>query len=139
MEVHQQYPRAALEAFSTHLASHTSSGKPFRFLLTSGAAAVKNQSIWLPPGLNLLQKRGKMELEFTEYAAEHADSWQSFVARPAMVLKPGVSSWLPAGMKIRVEVLGAAMVDAVVNGWEVQTKGNGSLNLRGEEALKLLK
>lgn len=138
MEVHQLYPQAALEAFSTHLAGHTSSGKPFRFLLTSGAAVVSNQSLWLPPGLSVLQKRGQMENEFVDFAAKHEDLWQSFVARPAMVLKPGASSWLPAMMKIPVEVLGAAMVEAVVSGWEERIKGNGALKAKGEEALKLM-
>lgn len=139
MEVHQRYPRVALEAFSTHLAAHTSSGKPFRFVLTSGAAVISNQSIWLPPGLSMLQERGKMELEFLEFAAKNQGRWQSFVARPAMVLKPGASSWLPAMAKIPVEVLGAAMVDAIANGWEEQTKGNGALKARGEAAVKLMK
>lgn len=78
-----------------------------------------------------------MELEFADFAAKNERRWQSFVARPAMVLRPGASSWLPGGMRIETEVLGAALVDAVVSGWEVGTMGNGALKLRGEEARKL--
>ena len=80
-----------------------------------------------------------MELDFEEFATQSQGRWQSFVARPAMVLKPGATSWLPAMMKVPVEILGAALVDAVVNGWEETAKGNTALNIRGQEALKLMK
>jgi nucleoside-diphosphate-sugar epimerase len=137
LEVHVQYPRAALQAFSSTLAT---TEKPFTFVLLSGAIVVRDQARWLPPGLSALKARGRVEIEFVEHEAQHKDTWKTFVARPSMVLQPGTwqASVYPAGFQITVPTLAAALVDAAVNSGDVQTLDNAALKAKGERAIAAL-
>ncbi|KAL1588664.1 hypothetical protein WHR41_02634 [Cladosporium halotolerans] len=132
-DVHIQYPRAAQRAFHESLAPKTPGGKPFRFILLSGGAVVRDQSTRLPPGLSALKERGKVELEFIDFEAKQGATWKVFVARPWMVVMPG--SWvgwaIPAAYQIPVEVLGAALVQLGVSGGAEQTLDNTSLKKMG--------
>ena len=138
VDIHVQYPLAAQRAFATHLASKTPGGKPFRFVLLSGGAIVRDQSTRLPPGLSALKKRGQVEQDFVDFAAQNQSSWKCFIARPLMVIMPG--SWMgwmiPSGYQIPVEELGAALVSVAVSGDADQTLANADLRRIGQEAME---
>lgn len=134
---HIQYPLAAQRAFATSLAPKTPSGKPFRFVLLSGAAIVRDQTTRLPPGLSGLKQRGQVEQDFVDFEAQNPKVWKSFIARPRMVIMPGswVSWAIPGGFQIPVEVLGAALVSVVVHGDAEQTLDNVALTSIGRAAM----
>jgi len=136
VDIHIQYPHAAQQAFATSLAPKTPSGKPFRFVLVSGAAIVRDQSTRLPPGMSGLKQRGQVEQEFVDFEAQNRKTWKSFIARPRMVVLPGSwASWMvPAGFQIPVEVLGAALVSVAVSGEAEQTLDNAALMRVGRQA-----
>jgi hypothetical protein len=129
IDIHVQYPLAAQRAFATSLAPKTPSGKPFRFVLLSGAAIVRDQTTRLPPGLSGLKQRGQVEQDFIDFEAQNPKTWKSFIARPRMVIMPGswVSWAIPGGFQIPVEVLGAAVVSVAVGGEAEQTLDNAAL------------
>jgi hypothetical protein len=137
VDIHIEYPHAAQRAFATHLAPKTPSGKPFRFVLVSGAAIVRDQSTRLPPGMSGLKQRGQVEQDFVDFEAQNHNIWKSFIARPRMVIMPGSwASWvIPGGFQIPVEVLGAALVRVAVTGEAEQTLDNAALTSLGREAV----
>jgi hypothetical protein len=137
VDIHIKYPHAAQRAFATSLAPKTPSGKPFRFMLVSGAAIVRDQSTRLPPGMSGLKQRGQVEQDFVDFEAQNQKIWKSFVARPRMVIMPGSwASWvIPGGFQIPVEVLGAALVRVAVTGEAEQTLDNAALTSVGREAV----
>jgi hypothetical protein len=118
---------------------HTPSGKPFRFVLLSGGAAIRDQSTRLPPGLSGLKKRGQVEQDFVDFEAQNQETWKSFIARPWMVIMPG--SWvgwvIPGGFQIPVEVLAAALVSVVVTAEAEQTMDNALLTGVGRRAMAM--
>lgn len=136
-DIHVQYPLAAQRAFATSLAPKTLSGKPFRFVLLSGAAIVRNQSTRLPPGMSGLKQRGQVELDFVDFEAQNQKTWKSFITRPRMVIMPGswISWVIPTGFQIPVEVLAAALVSVAVTGEAEQTLDNAALTVIGKEAM----
>lgn len=137
IDIHVQYPLAAQRAFATSLAPKTPSGKPFRFVLLSGAAIVRDQTTRLPPGLSGLKQRGQVEQDFVDFEAQKQKVWRSFIARPRMVIMPGswVSWAIPGGFQIPVEVLGAALVSVAVGGEAEQTLDNAALTRVGRDAM----
>lgn len=136
-DIHVQYPLAAQRAFATSLAPKTPSGKPFRFVLLSGAAIVRDQTTRLPPGMSGFKKRGQVELDFVDFEAQNQETWKSFITRPRMVIMPGswISWVIPAGFQIPVEVLAAALVSVAVTGEAEQTLDNAALTAIGKEAM----
>jgi hypothetical protein len=134
-----RYPLAAQRTFATSLAQTTPSGKPFRFVLLSGGAAIRDQSTRLPPGLSGLKKRGQVEQDFVDFEAQNQETWKSFIARPWMVIMPG--SWvgwvIPGGFQIPVEVLAAALVSVVVTAEAEQTMDNALLTGVGRRAMAM--
>jgi hypothetical protein len=136
-EIHIHYPLAARLAFGTSLAPHTPSRKPFRFILLSGAAIVRDQSTRLPPGLSILKQRGQLEQDFVDFEVQNDGIWKSFVARPRAVVLPG--SWvgwaIPESFQILTEVLGAALVGVAVMGEGEQTLDNAALVKIGKAAM----
>lgn len=137
IDIHVQYPLAAQRAFATSLAPRTPSGKPFRFVLLSGAAIVRDQTTRLPPGLSGLKQRGQVEQDFVDFEAQNQKVWKSFIARPRMVIMPGswVSWAIPGGFQIPVEVLGAALVSVAVGEEAEQTLVNAALSRIGRAAM----
>ena len=137
ISIHVQYPLAAQHAFATSLALKTPSGKPFRFVLLSGAAIVRDQTTRLPPGMSGLKQRGQVEQDFVDFEAQNPEIWKSFIARPRMVIMPGswVSWAVPGGFQIPVEVLGAALVSVAVGAESEQTLDNAALTSVGREAV----
>lgn len=138
LEIHVQYPLAAQRAFATSLAPKTPSGKPFRFVLLSGGAVVRDQSTRLPPGMSALKKRGQVEQDFVDFAAQNQTNWKCFIARPLMVIMPG--SWMgwviPNGYQIPVAVLAAALVHIAVSGEADQTLQNVDLRRIGQKVME---
>jgi hypothetical protein len=134
-----RYPLAAQRTFATSLAQTTPSGKPFRCVLLSGGAAIRDQSTRLPPGLSGLKKRGQVEQDFVDFEAQNQETWKSFIARPWMVIMPG--SWvgwvIPGGFQIPVEVLAAALVSVVVTAEAEQTMDNALLTGVGRRAMAM--
>lgn len=55
-EIKMGYPRAALKAFTEHLAPALSEKQQFRFILLSGELVIANQERWVPPPFNALQE-----------------------------------------------------------------------------------
>jgi len=137
IDIHVQYPLAAQRAFATSLAPKIPSGKPFRFVLLSGAAIVRDQTTRLPPGLSGLKQRGQVEQDFVDFEAQNQKIWKSFIARPRMVIMPGswVSWAIPGGFQIPVEVLGAALVSVAVGGEAEQTLDNAALTRVGRATI----
>ena len=138
LEIHVQYPLAAQRAFATSLAPKTPSGKPFRFVLLSGGAVVRDQSTRLPPGMSALKKRGQVEQDFVDFAAQNRTNWKCFIARPLMVIMPG--SWMgwviPNWYQIPVAVLAAALVHIAVSGEADQTLQNVDLRRIGQKVME---
>ena len=67
---------------------------------------------------------------------QHPGKWESFVVRPWMVVdKPPFLSYVLSNSWIYRYELGAAMVDAAVNGGEVQLLDNAPLRQKGQAAL----
>ncbi|GAB7327514.1 hypothetical protein MBLNU13_g11381t1 [Cladosporium sp. NU13] len=137
IDIHVQYPLAAQRAFATSLVPKTPSGKPFRFVILSGAAIIRDQTTRLPPGLSGLKRRGQVEQDFVDFEAQNQNIWKSFIARPRMVIMPGswVSWAIPGGFQIPVEVLGAALVSIAVRGEAEQTLDNAALTSIGRDAM----
>jgi len=136
VDIHVQFPLAAQRTFATSLAPKTPSGKPFRFVLLSGAAIVRDQTTRLPPGMSGLKQRGQVEQDFVDFETQNQKTWKSFIARPRMVIMPGswVSWVIPAWFQIPVEVLGAALVSVAVSGEAEQTLDNAALTIIGRDA-----
>lgn len=137
IDIHVRYPLAAQRAFAASLAPKTPSGEPFRFVLLSGAAIVRDQTTRLPPGLSGLKQRGQVEQDFVDFEAQNQKAWKSFIARPRMVIMPGswVSWAIPSGFQIPVEVLGAALVSVAVGEEADQTLVNSALSRIGRAAM----
>ncbi|KAK6438707.1 hypothetical protein LTR95_005096, partial [Oleoguttula sp. CCFEE 5521] len=87
LEVHSTYPRAALSTFSTVLAPHTPTHKPFHFILLSGALIPRTENGVLSqvPVVKTFVERGRVEQEIEAYSAAHED-WQSIIVRPSVVV-----------------------------------------------------
>lgn len=137
IDIHVQCPLAAQRAFATSLAPKPPHGKPFRFVLLSGAAIVRDQTTRLPPGFSGLKQRGQVEQDFVDFEAQNQNIWKSFIARPRMVIMPGswVSWAIPGGFQIPVEVLGAALVSVAVSRETEQTLDNAALTSAGRAAM----
>ncbi|OQO00923.1 hypothetical protein B0A48_13612 [Cryoendolithus antarcticus] len=138
LEVHSAYPRAALKSFSTSLAPHTPTHKPFHFILLSGALIPRTENGVLSqlPVVKTFVERGHVEQEFEAYSAAHED-WQTIIVRPSVVVAK--NSWpetlLPAQFQIGEEVFAAALVDFAVHGSEEGLLDNAALKEGGERAL----
>lgn len=99
---------------------------------------IRDQTTLLPPGLSALKQRGLIETDFLEFEDNHKGVWESFVARPAMVVvEGGWAGWvLPARFAIGVGRLGRALVRVAVEGvggGGGKTIGNGGLRELGRE------
>jgi hypothetical protein len=147
--VNLNYPLAFQAAFLKCLRSNfsTASSSParFRYVQLSGAFCVQDQDkdLWF---LSAPRKiKGLAETKMLEFAAEHADRWQTFIVKPGGVMRGG--SWYSAigsmmfGENLAIEdvELGAAMARLAVDGGEFVEEEGVILNKRiielGREAL----
>ncbi|KAF8191045.1 hypothetical protein K438DRAFT_1919489 [Mycena galopus ATCC 62051] len=129
------YPLAFARAFAPTIAA--SRATPFRYLHTSGVLAEKDQSKSLIFFGNGRRVKGKAETELLAFAQKdaYAGQWETYVARPAMVLpkKGAILKSLVGGLigSVRVDVLAAAMIDVVCGG-----KRNGEWALENAEIVE---
>ena len=140
-EVHVEYPQAAIQPLLANVVPGLQSGKPFRFVYTSGGAVPYLDS----PALFFLgamrKARGDLDREVLATETQNSGRWESFVVRPWFVVdqKPyvgyvfGDNSWV-----LRTE-LGAAMVDAAVNGGYDRVINNTQLRSIGQKVLERTK
>ena len=84
-----------------------------------------------------LKQRGQVEQAFVDFEVENRGIWNSFIARPRMVVMPDswVSWAIPDGFQIPVEVLGAALVSVAIGGEAEQTLDNAALVRVGRAAV----
>ncbi|KAJ7203050.1 hypothetical protein GGX14DRAFT_369740 [Mycena pura] len=115
-EVELDYPLAFARAFAPTIPAGQTA---FRFLHTSGVLAEKDQSkslLFFQEGRRI---KGKAETELLAFAQEEAQTgrWETYVARPAMVLKKEGDILKRMGGfvtgTVRVDVLAAVMIDVV--------------------------
>lgn len=139
-EVHLDYTNAALAMIRTHLLPALPPGQKFRFVYTSGGAIPYLDSPWLfflGPARKL---RGDMDRSVVRLAEEEMpERWESYIARPWIVANepPAASKALGENSYILIPQLGAAMVDAAVNGSERVYMDNAFMKEKGAQALKV--
>jgi len=105
------YSQAASRAFGTHLAPHIPSGKPFRFIYTSGILAVKDQNKRLWFGSLGRNSRGAGELAILKFGDEHEETYTGVVVRPGMVLTSEWVAWvMGSSYAIKLQWLSLAML-----------------------------
>ncbi|KAJ7623168.1 hypothetical protein FB45DRAFT_97536 [Roridomyces roridus] len=135
-EVEIDYPLALARAV---LSTRAPGSKPFRYIYCSGMFAERDQSKSLWFSQRLRHIKGAAENSIIACADEHKGSWETYIAKPGMVIKPandGLKQMLTSPMgNIRVDELAAAMIDIVANGNEEQTFLNADLVAKGREVL----
>lgn len=139
-EVHVDYTNAVLKMCREHLVPQLPQGKKFRFVYTSGGLVPyldSNALFFLGAARKL---RGDMDRAVVKVAEDHPDSWESYIARPWYVLpkRPAVvTAVFGENAWIHIPQLGAAMVDAAMNGSEQVYMDCGFMKKKGEQALKV--
>ncbi|KAF2214011.1 hypothetical protein CERZMDRAFT_7279, partial [Cercospora zeae-maydis SCOH1-5] len=127
-DVHNDMTFAATKAFAEHVLPTLGKGKKFRYVYTSGAAVVRDQSasLWFLGEKRKL--RGLIEMDVVNLEKQYGEQWASYIVRPAAVTngKP-MWSFMLGGWWISKENLAVAMVDLAVHGGEQQTLENGDL------------
>ncbi|KAF4632166.1 hypothetical protein G7Y89_g5970 [Cudoniella acicularis] len=113
-------------------------GKIFRFALTSGILAVRDQkrNIWLYPEARKVG--GEAESNLLDFAKENEKNFEAYIARPAGVrAKDGMNLDFILGKNynIKVDELVASLIDVATKGSERRTWENKDLVLRGREIL----
>ncbi|KAJ7504307.1 hypothetical protein B0H11DRAFT_2349828 [Mycena galericulata] len=124
-EVEIDYPLALARAV---MSTRTTHPKPFRYIYCSGMFAERDQSKALWFSQELRRIKGAAENSIIAFAeeAENQGRWETYVAKPAMVLRAEgdilkhIGSSLLFGT-VRVNELAAAMIDVVTNGSKEQT------------------
>lgn len=83
--------------------------------------------------------RGDMDRSVVKFAEENPDTWESYIARPWYVVpkQPAISNVLGENSYILIPQLGAAMVDAAINGSEKVYMDNAFMKAKGQQALKV--
>ena len=120
--------------------------KPFRYIHLSGRPAEQDQSrclLFLSEGRRI---KGKAELEILDFENSeeelHGGYWQSYIAKPSMVLKKQKRGekcelrWLSVFIgSVDVDELAAAMIDVGRNGSEEPVFNNAEVVMRGRATL----
>lgn len=137
-EVHIDYTNTAVAMCQQHLVPLLPPGKKFRFVYTSGGLVPyldSNALFFLGPARKL---RGDLDRSLVKLGEEQPESWESYIARPWYVLpeRPRIASVLGENSWIFMPYLGAAMVDAALNGCEKVYMDNALMKERGAQALK---
>lgn len=122
-----------------HIMPQLGPGKKFRFVYTSGGAIPyldSNFLFFLGPARKL---RGDMDRSVVKLAEDNRDIWESYIARPWFVVpeRPAIANVLGENSYIPIPVLGAAMVDAAMNGCEKAYMDNAFMKEKGQQALKV--
>jgi hypothetical protein len=109
------FTQAASAAFTAHLQPHIPSGRPFRFVYTSGIASAKDKSKPLWFGTEARHSRGEAELAILEFAEKNKGKYEGFVPRLGFVWRSG---WLVVNWdwSITLEWLCLAMVQVAKEG-----------------------
>lgn len=136
------YPLAFCHAMAPIVARQK---KPFRYIHLSGRLAEQDQSrclLFLSEGRRI---KGKAELEILDFENSeelHGGYWQSYIAKPSMVLKQQKRGdkcelrWLSVFIgSVDVDELAAAMIDVGRNGSEEPVFNNAEVVMRGRAAL----
>jgi hypothetical protein len=140
-EVHVDYTRVAIKMLLENVVPTLQQGRPFRFVYTSGGAVpyLESNALFF---LGAMRKaRGDLDREVLATETQNSGRWESFVVRPWFVVdeKPrigyvfGDNSWV-----LRPE-LGAAMVDAALNGGRERIISNTELRRIGQKVLEKTK
>lgn len=136
-EIEIDYPVAFARAMTPRLK------KSFRYLHLSGVLAERDQEkrlLFLQGGRRI---KGRAETELLKFEAEEKKNhlwWQTFVVKPAMVLKVDegwvkIMAALLVG-SVRVDVLALCMIGIVVNGSERRILDNAEIVLQGTNTLE---
>ncbi|SPO07758.1 uncharacterized protein DNG_10453 [Cephalotrichum gorgonifer] len=125
--------------------SECSPAKPFRYLYVSGAAAERDQTKkpMIMPEYVLM--RGEAENLLLRIAEESKGTLDVSIAKPGLILKPGMSMRTMASSvataiglfpSVGVVQCAAAMLDQAVNGFEKETLWNSDLQSIGGKVLQ---
>ncbi|MCJ1397428.1 hypothetical protein MMC11_000621 [Xylographa trunciseda] len=138
--VNVEYTLAAAHFFAETLApSLAPSGKKFRFVYCSGWGTENDleKPLWWMQ--NSRRVKGEAENGLFALAKGKEEVFEVLVVRPAGILPRGRTlkgMLLMLGPAVKVEAVGAVMVDMVVNGCEKRTLENGEIVRRGKELLE---
>ena len=137
--VNVEYTLAAAHFFATKVAPAMSqTGKKFRFVYCSGWGTendLKKPLWWMQDSRRV---KGEAENGLFALAKDNEGAFEVLVVRPAGILPRG---WTLKGMllmlgpAVKVEAVGAVMVEMVTNGCEKRTLENGEIVRRGKELL----
>jgi len=122
----------------THLVPVLPTGKKFRFVYTSGGLVPYLDSNFLFFLGNARKLRGIQDQDVLKVGEEDPEHWESFVARPWHVVnEPPMMSNFVNNSYILIPELGAAMLDAAMNGSEQGIMDNAFMRTKGQQALKV--
>lgn len=137
-EVHVDYTRAAIKMLLESVVPGLEKGKVFRFVYTSGGLVPYLESNALFFLGSVRKLRAELDREVLATEQQNQGRWESFVVRPWFVVdaKPYVGYVLGENSWILRSELGAAMVDAAVNGGYERVLSNTRMREIGQEVLK---
>ncbi|MCJ1287719.1 hypothetical protein MMC26_007071 [Xylographa opegraphella] len=137
--VNVEYTLAAAHFFATAIAPALSStGKKFRFVYCSGWGTendLKKPLWWMQDSRRI---KGEAENGLFALAKDNEGVFEVLVVRPAGILPRGMTltgMLLMLGPSVKVEAVGAVMVEMAINGFEKRTLENGEIVKRGKELL----
>lgn len=131
----------AVNTFLTSIVPQLAQDKKFRFVYTSGGLVPyldSNALFFLGPKRKL---RGDLDRDLLRIESENAPRWESYVIRPWQVTDQAptnkMTQWIfGENTWIYRKELGAAMLDAAMNGCDQRVLDNMTLRANGQEALK---
>ena len=138
--VNVEYTLVAAHFFATKVAPALSqTGKKFRFVYCSGWGTendLKKPLWWMQDSRRV---KGEAENGLFALANENEGVFEVLVVRPAGILPREMTlKWvvLMLGPAVKVEAVGAVMVEMAINGCEKRTLENGEIVRRGKELLE---
>jgi hypothetical protein len=128
------YSQAASQAFSTYLSPYIPSGKPFRFIYTSGILSEKDQNKCLWYNSMGRYSRGAGEVAIRKFGDEHKEAYTGVVVRPGLVLRNEWAAWIMGkSYAIKLQWLALVMLGIAKDGGESRIVENAELITLGRE------
>jgi len=139
-KVNVDFAVKAAEAFAKTLAPQLPEGKKFRFVYCSGKFAdreFETKSMWMFKDSRSM--KGAVENELTAVRKQYEERLETVFIRPAAVVaEKSIVMALPfsSSMAVRLDVVGAVMVDSAVNGSSEEIIDNVNIIRLGKALVK---
>ncbi|KAK5174214.1 uncharacterized protein LTR77_001294 [Saxophila tyrrhenica] len=155
-EVHVDYTQTAIKMLLQSVVPEEPTGRPFRFVYTSGGLVpyLDSNLLFFLGEIRKVRVRtrysisaanspdtqqGKLDQEVLDTETQNPGRWESFVARPWHVVdEPPRIRFLVSNSWIYKDELGAAMVDAALNGGGERIMDNAPMRERGQKAMETI-